>query len=192
MSSCVWLFVVSPRFDLFLSSPLSWSSSSMWSEPPSIRTLAHTQNEEYCSVAIFYPLTCGVCGVCVWCVWWGCGRGRVCVGVCVGVGVCGCAGARACGCVGLWVCFLFFLYGRPFSKRSFPSHISRVLALKEKFQIHAQRVKSASHPNPIHCSLGGKRWANWKRENTTCKRQLSQVEPWFSVEVSRQFSTRID
>ena len=41
----------------FSSSPLSWSSSSMCSEPPSTRTLAHTQNEEYCSVAVQNPLT---------------------------------------------------------------------------------------------------------------------------------------
>ena len=41
----------------FSSSPLPWSSSSMWSEPPSTRTLAHTQNEEYCTVAIQNPLT---------------------------------------------------------------------------------------------------------------------------------------
>ena len=41
----------------FSSSPLSWSSSSMWSEPPSTRTTAHPQNEEYCPVAIHNPLT---------------------------------------------------------------------------------------------------------------------------------------
>ena len=29
----------------------------MWSEPPSTRTPAHTQKEEYCSVAILYLLT---------------------------------------------------------------------------------------------------------------------------------------
>ena len=73
MSSCVWSFVVSPPIDLFFSlslslssvsapslissSPLSWSSSSMWSEPLSTRTPAHTQNEEYCPVAIHNPLT---------------------------------------------------------------------------------------------------------------------------------------
>ena len=39
------------------SSPLSWSSSFMRSEPPSIRTPVHTQNEEYCPVAIHNPLT---------------------------------------------------------------------------------------------------------------------------------------
>ena len=39
------------------SSPLSWSSSSMWSKPPSSKTTAHTQNEEYCPVAIHNPLT---------------------------------------------------------------------------------------------------------------------------------------
>ena len=45
---------------LISSSPLSWSSSSMWSEPPSMRTTAHTQNEEYCPVAIHNLLTkCG-------------------------------------------------------------------------------------------------------------------------------------
>ena len=41
----------------FSSSVLSWSSFSMWSEPPSTRTPAHTQNEEYCPVAIHNPLT---------------------------------------------------------------------------------------------------------------------------------------
>ena len=41
----------------FSSSPLSWSSSSMWSEPPSTKSTAHPQNEEYCPVAIHNPLT---------------------------------------------------------------------------------------------------------------------------------------
>ena len=39
------------------SSPLSWSSSSMWLEPTSTKPNAHTQNEEYCPVAIHNPLT---------------------------------------------------------------------------------------------------------------------------------------
>ena len=41
----------------FSSSPLSWSSSSMWSKPPSTKSTAHPQNEEYCPVAIHNPLT---------------------------------------------------------------------------------------------------------------------------------------
>ena len=41
----------------FSSSPLSWSSSSMWSESPSTKSRAHPQNEEYCPVAIHNPLT---------------------------------------------------------------------------------------------------------------------------------------
>ena len=61
--------VISPCFDLFLSlfcvstfcpfstPPLFCSSSSMWSKPPSIEPNAHTQNEEYCSVAIHNRLT---------------------------------------------------------------------------------------------------------------------------------------
>ena len=39
------------------SPPLTWSSSSMWSESPSTKSHAHPQNEEYCSVAIHNPLT---------------------------------------------------------------------------------------------------------------------------------------
>ena len=35
-----------------ISSPPLFCSSSMWSEPPSTRTPVHTQNEEYCPVAI--------------------------------------------------------------------------------------------------------------------------------------------
>ena len=42
---------------LISSSSLSWSSSSMWSKPPSTKSLAHPQNEEYCPVAIHNPLT---------------------------------------------------------------------------------------------------------------------------------------
>ena len=42
---------------LISSSPLSWSSSSMWSKPPSTKSPAHPQNEEYCPVAIPNPLT---------------------------------------------------------------------------------------------------------------------------------------
>ena len=41
----------------FSSSPLSWSSSSMWSKSPSTKSTAHPQNEEYCPVAIHNPLT---------------------------------------------------------------------------------------------------------------------------------------
>ena len=37
------------------SSPLSWASSSMWSIPPSTKSTAHPQNEEYCPVAIHKP-----------------------------------------------------------------------------------------------------------------------------------------
>ena len=62
--------VVSPSINLFLSFEclyllfilfisLSWSSSSMWSEPPSTKITAHPQNEEYCPVAIHNPLTPG-------------------------------------------------------------------------------------------------------------------------------------
>ena len=42
---------------LISSSPLSSSSSFMWSEPPSTKSTAHPQNEEYCTVAIHNPLT---------------------------------------------------------------------------------------------------------------------------------------
>ena len=45
------------RTSLISSSLLSWSSSSMWSKPPSTKSTAHTQNEEYCPVAIHNPLT---------------------------------------------------------------------------------------------------------------------------------------
>ena len=41
----------------FSSYPPSWSSSSMWSKPPSTKSTAHPQNEEYCPVAIYNPLT---------------------------------------------------------------------------------------------------------------------------------------
>ena len=62
--------VVSPSINLFLSFEclyllfilfisLSWSSSSMWSEPPSTKITAHPQNEEYCPVAIHNTLTPG-------------------------------------------------------------------------------------------------------------------------------------
>ena len=44
---------------LISSSPLSWSSSSMWSELPSTKSTAHPQNEEYCPVAVQNPLTNG-------------------------------------------------------------------------------------------------------------------------------------
>ena len=44
---------------LIYSSPLSWSSSSMWSEPSSTKSTAHPQNEEYCPVAVQNPLTNG-------------------------------------------------------------------------------------------------------------------------------------
>ena len=68
MSSRVWLFVISSCLissslpsvsspSLISSSLLSWSSSSMWSEPPSTKSTAHTQNVEYCTVAIHNPLT---------------------------------------------------------------------------------------------------------------------------------------
>ena len=40
-----------------ISSPLLFCSSSMWPEPPSTRTPAHTQNEEYGLVVIQNPLT---------------------------------------------------------------------------------------------------------------------------------------
>ena len=39
-----------------VSSPPLSCSSSMWSEPPSVRTPAHTQNEECCPLAIHNPL----------------------------------------------------------------------------------------------------------------------------------------
>ena len=42
---------------LFSSSPLSWSSSSMWSKLPSTKCTVHSQNEEYCPVEIHNPLT---------------------------------------------------------------------------------------------------------------------------------------
>ena len=42
---------------LISSSPLSWSSSSVWSKPPSTKSPAHPQNEEYCPVATQNPLT---------------------------------------------------------------------------------------------------------------------------------------
>ena len=57
-----------PLFDLTSSSLSSASTPSdfffssilvviLWSEPPSLRTTAHTQNEEYCTVAVHTPLT---------------------------------------------------------------------------------------------------------------------------------------
>ena len=42
---------------LISSSPLSCSSSSMWSKPPSTEPNTHPHNEECCPVAIFNPLT---------------------------------------------------------------------------------------------------------------------------------------
>ena len=44
-------------FRPFSSSPLSCSSTSMWSKPPSTKSHAHPQNEEYCTVAMHNPLT---------------------------------------------------------------------------------------------------------------------------------------
>ena len=44
-------------FSLTSTCSLSRSSSSMRSEPPSIEPNAHPQNEEYCPVAIYNPLT---------------------------------------------------------------------------------------------------------------------------------------
>ena len=41
----------------FSSSPLSWTSSSMSSKPPSTKSIARPQNEEYCPVVIYNPLT---------------------------------------------------------------------------------------------------------------------------------------
>ena len=42
---------------LISSSPPSFSSSSMWSKPPNVRSPPHPQNEEYCTLAIHNPLT---------------------------------------------------------------------------------------------------------------------------------------
>ena len=44
-------------FSLTSTCSLSWSSTSMWSKPPSTEPNAHLQNEEYCPVAIHNPLT---------------------------------------------------------------------------------------------------------------------------------------
>ena len=41
---------------LISSLSLSWSSSFMWSKPPSTKTPSHPQNEEYCPVAVQNPL----------------------------------------------------------------------------------------------------------------------------------------
>ena len=68
MSSRFWSFVISSclissslpsvsSLSLISSYLLSWSSSSMWSEPPSTKSTAHTQNEEHCTVTIHNPLT---------------------------------------------------------------------------------------------------------------------------------------
>ena len=44
-------------FCSFSSSPLSWSSSSMWSESPSTKSTADPHKEGYCPVEIHNPLT---------------------------------------------------------------------------------------------------------------------------------------